>query len=116
MRKQTFTDWPARLQSRWRKPDEDGTVRLVKFAFEGVERCEIEEWPEVIMLCKLNIFPMFQGRGLGSRVLSELKRLGKPIRLIPYPDNPERYSELVRFYERNGFVMPAGDDAMLWQP
>lgn len=86
------------------------------FDFTGVDQCVLEEGPDVILLRKLVIAPLLQGQGIGSKVLRELKRKRKTIHLIPYPDDPDRYEELRRFYMRNGFTQAEGSDYMVWNP
>lgn len=88
-------------------------VRLT-FPFAGVARCEVQFYERHIYLSKLLV--EIQGRGIGSRVLAELKKYRQPIELVAYPDDVDRYIDLVRFYERNGFVMQEGQDLMVWTP
>lgn len=98
---------------RQRKPKLDPGEREVTFDFPGVERCVIKDEGEGLLLAKLKVLPLFQGQGIGTRVLHKLKRLGKPIRLYAVPDDPDRWNELVRFYEKNGFH-EADDNTMQW--
>jgi ribosomal protein S18 acetylase RimI-like enzyme len=90
----------------------------LEFPFPGVQRCTISRvYPGLLKLIKLEIAPEYQGRRIGSRVLSELKRLGQTITLVAYPDDPSRYEDCRRFYRRNGFTEVEGDDGtFVWHP
>jgi GNAT superfamily N-acetyltransferase len=91
-------------------------LKRLHFSFEGVERCLVQEFQTHTILRKLEVMPLFRGHGVGSRVLSELKARRKPIHLIPYPDDPNRYDELIRFYQGNGFAWDETQDYMVWSP
>ena len=93
-----------------------GVLEEPQFTFAGVEECLVEVRPTLLYLHRLKVSPLFQGQRLGSRALTELKKRGLPIRLIPYPDDPNRGEELKRFYVRNGFRSVTGDDNMQWNP
>lgn len=105
------------MRSRWKEPDDDAVQRRVIFPFPGVEECTIREWPKEIVLSRIRIDPLFQGQGIGSRVLAELKKMRKTIHLVVYPDNPNLCEELARFYRRNGFTEVEGENALwIWKP
>lgn len=91
-------------------------VKHLQFDFAGVDYCAVQELPHCLYLVKLEVAPLFQGQGIGSRVLRELKRRGRPIRLTACPDNPEKWSDLLRFYARNGFYEEEGSNEMVWTP
>lgn len=88
------------------------------FPFPGVQRCNlVQRAPGHLRLVKLEIVPEYRGKGIGSRVLRELKRLGQTISLVAYPDDPDRYDDCRRFYRKNGFTEVEGDDGVFeWHP
>lgn len=88
----------------------------LSFDFAGVDQCIVEEGPTVLLLRKLVVAPLLQGQGIGSRVLRELKRKGKTIHVVAYPDDPDRCADLYRFYTRNGFADVEGTSFMAWNP
>lgn len=95
----------------------DTPVTQRTFDFPGVDKCAVlNVCPGHIKLLKLEINPAYRGKGVGTRVLRELKRLGCTITLVAYPDDPERYDDLMRFYRRNGFEEVEGAGEMVWHP
>lgn len=98
------------------KVKHEPALKRLHFDFEGVEKCLVQEFQTHTYIRKLEVMPLFRGHGVGSRVLSELKARRKPIQLLPYPDDPDKYAELVRFYINNGFQWDDTGDFMVWSP
>jgi GNAT superfamily N-acetyltransferase len=88
------------------------------FKFEhigGVEECRVAEQEDGgCRLIKLKVAREMQGRGIGGKVLMELKRMYRRIELVAYPDDPDRYEDCRRFYRWHGFVEQEGTGDFVW--
>lgn len=86
-----------------------------------VQASSVLEDADKITLINLAVPEAERGKGIGSEVLTELKRYatekGKPIELYSRPDVPELQDKLNKFYEKNDFVPSADEEGTYtWQP
>lgn len=72
----------------------------------------LEETPEMIKLGRFFLLEELQGKGLGSRLLSDLMKdlllLGKPVSIMVWADNP-----VMKFWLKKGFVPVSTTDYQL---
>jgi GNAT superfamily N-acetyltransferase len=63
------------------------------------------EYPDVIFIDYLYVYPGHRGLGVGSRVLQSLKETGKAVLLEVEPEDPDDPDSVRRrrFYDREGF-------------
>lgn len=72
-------------------------------------------WTGDIWLASLNVPARLRGRGVGTMVLQNLQRLGRPIVLEAVADRGHA-TRLRRFYERLGFRPTRRRNEMRWTP
>lgn len=72
---------------------------------QGVTTLSVRQSPSgILWLDLLEVEPGKRGAGVGSRVLADLKKRGRTIRLQAVADTDKDQPKLERFYQRNGFV------------
>jgi GNAT superfamily N-acetyltransferase len=83
-----------------------------------VGRLYVDEWDDELRLVDVALLPEARGRGIGSRLLSDLQatatRLGKPLRI-----HVERFSPALSLYHRLGFGLVEDRGVYLfleWRP
>ncbi len=94
----TFGSWNPKVARDSFIP---ATHRILQFDGADIGCIELRDLPEAFELNKLYILPAWQRRGIGTRILNDLKILAravdKPLRLRVLRVNPAR-----RLYERLG--------------
>ena len=67
-------------------------------------RLYVARWPKEIRIIDIAFAPAWRGRGLGTRLLTDLQREARG-RGVPLTIHVERFNPALRLYERLGFTM-----------
>lgn len=87
-----------------------------EFYWPGLLKCIVWERPDRLKLVALFVKEDWQGQGVGSAVIRELKRKRKRIALCAVSDD-DRQPDLERFYARHGFKPHKWDaELFIWEP
>jgi ribosomal protein S18 acetylase RimI-like enzyme len=96
-----FSDW---TMEQVRRQSDDAMTSVVEVDNERVGRLRITRTRDCIELCGIQLLPRFQGQGIGTAIIEELKAqtvaAGLTLDLAVEKDNPRAR----RLYERQGFV------------
>jgi ribosomal protein S18 acetylase RimI-like enzyme len=71
---------------------------------EPAGRLYVARWPTEMRIIDIAFAPAFRGRGLGTRLLTELRREARE-RGVPLTIHVERMNPALRLYERLGFTL-----------
>lgn len=74
-----------------------------------------ELWTGDIWLANLNVPERLRGRGVGTMIVRDLQRRGRPIVLEAEPDAGQA-DNLARFYARLGFKPTKKSKQLRWTP
>lgn len=71
---------------------------------EPAGRLYVARWPQEMRIIDIAFAPAFRGRGLGTRLLTDLQRDARE-RGVPLTIHVERLNPALRLYERLGFTL-----------
>jgi GNAT superfamily N-acetyltransferase len=103
-------DWQ---QSHFQEKFDPAATEIIGFDGRDIGVLKLERRADELFLALIEILPEYQGRGIGTAViqdvLAEGERLGLPVTLQVFRNNPAR-----QLYERLGFTAVGRDDIRLF--
>lgn len=117
--KQAFVEQQFHAQSVYYQAQfPEAEFHVIEHQNQSIGRRSINRAADEIRLIDLAILPEFQGRGIGSRILTDLieeaNQLGKPLR-----HHVLRFNRALQLYERLGFSVTEDRETHLlmeWSP
>jgi ribosomal protein S18 acetylase RimI-like enzyme len=82
----------------------DSAFDVVLVGDEPAGRLYVARWPKEIRIIDIAFAPAWRGRGLGTRLLTDLQREARG-RRVPLTIHVERFNRALPLYERLGFTM-----------